>query len=29
MLTHIAAIHRHSHQTYGSPRVWAALHRQG
>jgi len=29
LLTHIAAIHRHSHQTYGSPRVWAALRRQG
>lgn len=29
LLAQIAAIHHRSHQTYGSPRVWAALQKQG
>lgn len=29
LLTHIASIHKRSHGTYGSPRITAALNRQG
>lgn len=29
LLVQIRAIHQHSHRSYGSPRVWRYLHRQG
>ena len=29
LLSRIVRIHQQSHETYGSPRVWAALRRQG